>query len=209
MDPRPQTVTGPWPRVALVVSAGLATGVVTQFGQSVLPDGWSQAANSISPWLLVAFLVGAAMPDIRWAAIAGIATLGLALAGYDAMILIRYGYGPGVGPTSFWGFAAVAGGPVFGGAGRAWRTGPHLWRAIALGLLVAVGVGEGIYCAVGLSWPAVGAGFAIAGLSMPLILGRSRDDRIGAYVAAVPALGLAALGYASLSLLGGLTAGIN
>jgi hypothetical protein len=79
----------------------------------------------------------------------------------------------------------------------------------ALGLLVAVGVGEGIYCAVGLSWPAVGAGFAIAGLSMPLILGRSRDDRIGAYVAAVPALGLAALGYASLSLLGGLTAGIN
>ena len=208
MNSKPETAAA-WPRLALVVGAGLATGVLTQFGQSVLPDGWSQVANSISPWLLVAFLVGAAMSDVRWAAIAGIATLALALAGYDAMILIRYGYGPGLGPTIFWGLAAVAGGPVFGGAGRAWRTGSHLWRAIALGLLAAVGAGEGIYCAVGLSWPAVGAGFAIAGLLMPLILGRSRDDRIGAYVAAIPAMGLGALGYVALTLLGGLTAGIN
>jgi hypothetical protein len=207
MNSKPETAA--WPRFALVVGAGLATGVLTQFGQSVLPDGWSQAANSISPWLLVAFLVGAAMPGMRWAAVAGIVTLVLALAGYDAMILIRYGYGPGVGPTILWGAAALAGGPVFGGAGGAWRTGPHLWRAIALGLLAAVGVGEGVYCAVVLSSPAVGVGFAIAGLLLPLILGRSPNDRIGAYVAAVPAMGLGVLGYLALTLFGGLTAGIN
>lgn len=209
MDPKPQTAAAAWRRAGIVIGAGLATGVLTQVGQSVLPGGWSQAANSISPWLLVAFLVGAAMTDLRRAAIAGMAALVLALAGYDAMILIRYGYGPGIGPTIFWGVAAFAGGPVFGAAGRAWRTGPHLWRAVALGLLAAVGIGEGIYCAVALSWPAVGAGFGIAGLAMPLVLGRSRDDRIGAYVAAVPAMGLGALGYLALTLLSGLTAGIN
>jgi hypothetical protein len=41
------------------------TGAVTQLGQSALPGGWSQAANAISPWLLAAFLVGAAMPGRR------------------------------------------------------------------------------------------------------------------------------------------------
>ena len=35
-----------------------ARGLATQIGQSVLPDGVSQAANSISPWLLAAFLLG-------------------------------------------------------------------------------------------------------------------------------------------------------
>jgi hypothetical protein len=209
MESKPQTADAAWRRAGLVIAAGLATGVLTQLGQSALPGGWSQAANSISPWLLVAFLVGAAMTDLRRAAVAGMATLVLALAGYDAMILIRFGYGPGIGPTIFWGLAALAGGPVFGAAGRVWRTGPHVWRAIALGLLASVGVAEGFYCAVVLSWPAVGAGLAIVGLAMPLILGRSRDDRIGAYVAAVPALGLGALGYLALTLLSGLTAGIT
>jgi hypothetical protein len=60
-----------------------------------------------------------------------------------------------------------------------------------------------------LSWPAVGAGFAIAGLLPPLVLGRSRDDRIGAYVAAVPALGLGVIGYAAFTLLNGITGSIN
>ena len=50
-------------RIVAVVLAGLATGAVTQLGQSLLPDGWSQGANAISPWVLVAFLVGSAMPS--------------------------------------------------------------------------------------------------------------------------------------------------
>lgn len=33
-----------WLRAALVVGAGLGTGVLTLLGQSVLPTGWSQAA---------------------------------------------------------------------------------------------------------------------------------------------------------------------
>ena len=44
-----------WRLIVLVVAAGLAAGVATQLGQSLLPDRWSQVANAISPWLLVAF----------------------------------------------------------------------------------------------------------------------------------------------------------
>jgi hypothetical protein len=46
----------------------------------------------------------------------------------------------------------------------------------------------------------------IAGLLVPLVLGRSRDDRLGAYVAAVPATLLGALGFgAALWLYGVIT----
>jgi hypothetical protein len=197
-----------WRQAGLVVVAGLTTGVLTQVGQGALPDGWSQAANAISPWLLVAFLVGSTMPDTPRAAAAGFGTLLLALVGYDAMILVRYGYGPSVGSLVFWGLGALVGGPVFGVAGRAWRTGSPRPRAAALGLLVAVAVAEGIYNAVVLEHPAVGAGFVLAGLLVPLVLGRSREDRVGAYVAAVPALALGALGYLAFAGLNGLTAGI-
>jgi hypothetical protein len=107
--------------VVLVLVVGLATGRVTQFGQSVLPDGWSQAANAISPWLLVAFLVGSAMPGWRAAAIAGSGTLVLALVGYYAATTLRFGIGGGTPSLVFWGLGAVVGGPVFGGAGWWWR----------------------------------------------------------------------------------------
>ena len=195
-------------RVGLIAVVGLATGVLTQVGQSLLPDGWSQAANAISPWLLVAFLLGATMPTTRWAAFAGAGALLFALAGYYVMTEVRYGIGGGTGSLVLWGLGAFVGGPIFGIAGHAWRTGPHRQRAIALGLLVAVAVAEGIYNAVVLGSPAIGAGFVIAGLVVPLLLGRSREDRLGAYVAAVPALGLGALGYITFTWLAGVTAGL-
>ena len=59
-------------RLATIVAVGLATGALTQLGQGILPGDWSQAANAISPWLLVAFLLGSTMPDRRWAGVAGI-----------------------------------------------------------------------------------------------------------------------------------------
>lgn len=182
--------------VALVLVAGLATGVVTQLGQSLLPTDWSQAANAISPWLFVAFLVGSAMPGWRAAGLAGAATLVLALIGYYAMTTLRFGIGGSTASLVFWGLGAVVGGPVFGAAGWWWRHGSHRSRASALGLLTAAFIAEAGYHAIVLAEPPVALGFVIAGLLVPLILGRSRDDRLGAYVAAVPATLLGALGFA-------------
>ena len=142
--------------------------------QGVLPTGWSQAANAISPWLLVAFLVGAAMPDRASAVVAGSATLVLALIGYYAMTQLRFGNGGGTGSLIFWGLGAAVGGPVFGLAGNVWRTGEHRNRALALGLLAAVFIAEGGYHLVVLSEPGVAVGLAIGGLLVPLVLGRAR-----------------------------------
>jgi hypothetical protein len=182
-------------RVAFIVVAGLATGILTQFGQSILPDGWSQAANAISPWLFVAFLVGSRMPDRRWAAAAGIATLVLALVGYYAMTQLRYGIGGSTGTLIFWGIGALVGGPVFGIAGLTWRSGPARQRALAIGLVAAVAIAEGLYHASILERSSEGAGFIIAGLLAPLVLGRSHEDRLWGYVAILPALALGAIGY--------------
>ena len=182
--------------IAIVLLAGFLTGAATQILQSVLPTGWSQAANAISPWLLVAFLVGSVMPGRASAAAAGIGTLALALVGYYAMTTIRYGIGGGTSALLFWGLGAVVGGPVFGLAGYTWRTGDHRYRAIAIGLLAAAFLAEAGYHLIVLQEPPVAAGFAIAGLLVPLIFGRSRQDRLGAYVATVPALALGALGFA-------------
>lgn len=181
--------------VIRIVVVGLGTGVLTQFGQSILPDGWSQVANAISPWLLVAFLLGSTMPDDRWAAAAGIGALLLALVGYYAMTELRYGIGGSTSSLIVWGAAAVVGGPVFGIAGHRWRGPSPRERAGAIGLMAAVAIAEGAYITLVLERPSIGAGFVIAGLVVPLILGRDRHDRLGGYVAIVPALALGAIGY--------------
>jgi hypothetical protein len=198
-----------WQAPVLVLVAGLGTGALTQFGQSVLPTGWSQAANAISPWLVVAFLVGSTMPSWRTAAGAGLATLFLALVGYYTMTEIRYGIGAGGTSLVFWSIGAVVGGPLFGLAGYRWRRGPHLHRAIALGLVAAAAIAEGGYHAVVLDEPQVGSGFVAAGLLAPVVLGRTRRDRVGGYVAAVPAVALGALGFAVFIWLNGVVAGIG
>lgn len=204
MEPRSDPSLG---RLAGVVAIlGLGTGVLTQMGQGSLPEPWSPVANAISPWLAVAFLVGALMPTRKGAASAAAVTLLLALAGYYAMTEIRYGIGGGAGSLLRWGLGAVVGGPVFGVAGHAWRRGQPGHRAIALGLLAAVWLAEGIYQAVVVDHQAAGLGFVVIGLLVPGLLGRSGDVRIRAYLAALPALGLGAAGFAGLLILDGVAA---
>ena len=193
----------------LIVLAGLATGVLTQIGQSVLPDTLSPVANAISPWLGVAFLVGALMPTGRHAAIAGVAALGLALVGYYAMTELRYGIGAGTGSLVRWGLGAAIGGPVFGIAGHLWRRGSPGLRAIALGLLAAAFVAEGVYQAIVVDHQPVGSAFIVIGLLIPLVLGRTRVGRLQAYAATIPALALGGIGFAALLLLDGLAARIS
>lgn len=196
-------------RVGLIAVVGLATGALTQVGQSVLPDGWSQAANAMSPWLLVAFLLGAAMPDRRWAAVAGVAALILSLVGYYLMIELRYGYGGSRGSLLLWGTGALIGGTVFGIAGHWWRQGRPWQVAAAIGLLAAVFVAEGAYQVRIQPDAAIGLGFVVVGLVIPLVFGRSRGERLRGYAAMLPALALGALGFIALIAFANLTAGVS
>ena len=196
-------------RIGLITVVGLATGALTQVGQSVLPDGWSQAANAISPWLLVAFPLGAAMPDRRWAVVAGVAALFLSLVGYYLMIELRYGYGGSRGSLLLWGTGALVGGTVFGVAGQWWRRGRPWQKAAAIGVLAAVFVAEGLYQIRIQPDAAIGAGFVIVGLVVPLIAGRSWDERLRGYLAMLPALALGAMGFIALIAFANLTAGVS
>jgi hypothetical protein len=66
---------------------------------------------------------------------------------------------------------------------------------MGIGLVAATAIAEGIYHVVVLAEPPVGAGFIVAGLLAPLVLGRSRQDRLWGYVATLPALALGAVGF--------------
>jgi uncharacterized membrane protein (GlpM family) len=193
--------------LALAAVVGLSLGALTQVGQGVLPDGWRSIANSITPWLAVAFLTGSVAPGRVPAAAGGIVTLLGALVGYYGLVAIRYGYGPSLsGAVLLWLVAAVVGGPVFGLAGHWWR-GPHAWRrAIGPALLGAAAIAEGVYLSGIETVAAATPGFVIVGLALPVVLGRSREDRVRGLVALVPCIALGAAGFvATLALYGVLT----
>lgn len=192
--------------ILVALAVGLVTGVLTQIGQSVLPDGIRQVANSISPWLTVAFIVGTLMPRPGVAALTGFLALALALVGYYAMVLLRFGYTGGGSALILWTVGSVLGGAVFGPAGFYWRRGGLVQRVAAIALLAGVFVSEGIYLTLILPEVLIGVGFAVAGLIVPLVLGRSWPERMYAWLGIIPALGLGAAGYFALLALSGLLA---
>ncbi len=179
------------------LAAGFVLGVVTQLLQGILPGALNWIANSLSGWLVVAFLAGSRMPSRRVATAAGPLLLAAALAGYYLTVEIRFGYGVGRSTLLFWGFGAIAGGIVFGAAGWWWRHGQERGRAAAAGLLAALFVAEGVYFLAVLPDTAVGAGALAIGLVLPALLGRTRRERGWAYLALIPGLLLGAAGYAA------------
>jgi hypothetical protein len=189
--------------LALAVGVGLLLGVVTQLGQSLLPEGIGQLANSISPWLTVAFAVGALQPRVRTAAAAGFVSLALALVGYYGMVLLRFGYAT-VGRTlALWTAGALAGGLVFGPAGYYWRHGAFRERTVAVALLGAAWVAEAGYLALVLNMRDVAVGYLLIGLVIPLLLGRTLRGRVLAWAAMLPAVLLGGLGFLAVVMLFG------
>lgn len=59
-----------------------------------------------------------------------------------------------------------------------------------------------------MAYPFAGAGFVIAGLLIPLVLGRSRHVVTRAYAMALPMLGLGVLGYVAFAWLYGRITGV-
>ena len=186
-----------WARgLGVAVVVGSILGVVTQLGQSVLPEGIGQLANSISPWLTVAFFVGGLQLGPRAGAAAGFVTLALALVGYYALVYVRFGYTGGGSALLLWTIGALAGGLVFGPAGWYWRHGEFRVRTVAAALLGSAWLAEAAYLALVLSMNAVAIGYALVGLAVPMLLGRTLRGRLLAWAAMVPAVILGAIGFA-------------
>lgn len=181
--------------VVVAVLVGLVLGVLTQIGQSLLPEGVGQLANSISPWLTVAFVVGALQSRPRDAALAGFVALVLALVGYYATVFVRYGYAGASTSLVFWSIGSICGGLIFGPGGWFWRNGAFRERTVAVALLGSVWVAEAAYLAVVLSMTDVALGYALLGLAIPLVLGRTLRGRLLAWAAMVPTVALGGLSF--------------
>jgi len=95
----------------------------------------------------------------------------------------------------------LLGGFVFGPAGWYWRWTSGNARIAAIALLGAVYVAEGLDLTVILPEKAIGFGFAVAGMALPLLFGSSWRDRAHAWLGMIPALLLGALGYVALTAL--------
>jgi hypothetical protein len=190
-----------WQAVVLVAVAGPAVGVLSFIAQNRLTDVWGAIANSGTPWLVAAFVIGALMPSDGWAAAAGLCMLLGTLLGYylaadkivHAATMSRI--------VVFWVGIALIGGPIFGITGRWWRVAPHWRRRVAAALLGAAFVAEGLYfLQLGslqlrfLGGPTAGWIEIAVGVLTPVIWGRSGKDRLYGLLALLPLvlLGIAA-----------------
>ncbi|MDR3573459.1 MAG: DUF6518 family protein [Anaerolineaceae bacterium] len=190
----------PLQRTAFMILAGLGLGALTLFGQGVLPGSWNHFANSGAMWLLGAFLVGALMPSYRWAVAGGVITLFGALAGYT-LAAGALGFQYPLSALAFWGAIGLVGGPLFGAAGRAWRSADIRQRVIGLALLGAVFAAEGWYT-LRVNQDVLAGGLLITiGVLLALLLPRSGKERLYTLLAMIP---ITALGIAAFALIGGM-----
>ena len=101
---------------------GALIGAGTTLVEPHVGQPWSALVNSASPWLLGGFIAGALQSRRNPAVLAGLTTLLVEVVAYFvtaalADIPVVHGYGV------FWTVCALAGGPLAGCAGWAWRCG--------------------------------------------------------------------------------------
>jgi hypothetical protein len=144
-SPRPRTWSlDPRARTALLLTSGLAVGVLTSLGQGHLDRPLDAFVNSASAWLIAPFLVGSRMTSRRGATAAGLAVCLLQLVGYYAATELR-GLAPGGAIVIFWLVCGAVGGPVFGEAGRLWHTQTDRWSGLGSAVLPAAFISEGLW----------------------------------------------------------------
>lgn len=172
----PAVVRGlPAPAVlAAAVAAGLGVGALTSFGQTVLGGTWfAGLTNAVSPWLVASFLVGSLARRGWVAALAGLLACAGEVAGYYLTADLR-GFGVGAAAVATWVVSGVVGGPVFGWAGRLWRTAEGRWRGLGPALLAGCWLAEAAVTYAGvLGYWDDAAVFAAAAALLVLVLGRA------------------------------------
>jgi len=117
-------------KAAIVAGAliGAVIGTATAIAQPHVGLPWSALVNSSSPWLLGGFAAGALSTRRGPAVAAGLCACVIEVVAY--YVTAAVGTIPvGFGYTIFWTACAVAGGPVSGLAGWAWRRGTGRVRA--------------------------------------------------------------------------------
>jgi hypothetical protein len=163
-------------QVAVVSLVGLAIGALTSFLQTHLSSPWNSIVNSVTPWLLAAFVVGAISNRLSRAVEYGFLVTFLELVGYTVTASLR-GYPSGLAITLFWALSAVVGGPVFGWAGMLWARGSASRNALGAAILAGAFLAEGteVY-AIRFGDAQSAILFWSLGVATVLILGRAKGN---------------------------------
>jgi len=188
------------------ILGGAALGVAAWWTDQ-LGFPWSAyiPANTIGAWLGVAFALGASARTIPTGALRGLIGLLSAVAAYY-LLVATLGHGirvVGAGhAATIWGAVALLAGPLLGLAGATWRRGQGWPRVVAVGLLAAALMAEGLVYGVGRREPLdrlvadpgalVLAAETALGLLLPAVLLR-RGERLRGYFATAALTVLAAL----------------
>jgi hypothetical protein len=176
----------------LIPLLGIMLGLVV-LGLEHVTEPLSELSALGGPWLVVAFMCGAAVRNRVRAALAGVLSLSVATAAYyGAKALFGSPINPaGVGGESpeFWLMTAVVVGAVFGVAGAIWASGPAMGRIFAVTALTMVFMWD-----VLATLPQGAVRLILIGiaLSMPVLLLRTLSQRalgVMGVLAGVPVVG--------------------
>ena len=180
-------------RVAFGFGTGIALGVALGSlawlsDQLEYPYSALIPANMIGAWVGLGFILGASAKTVPTGALRGLVGLLSAVGAYYLLIsLSEAGFrligAPHAATT--WGAVGVIAGPIFGAAGGAWRHWQGTGRALAVAVLAASLIAEGIvfgrlrYGDIGVTLLLIEVGI---GLIVPFALLR-RGERLMGYVA--------------------------
>lgn len=189
----PQSIAA---RALLATLGGLLVGVLTFYGQGVLPFGLSGIiANSGASWSFFGFLLVAWLVPQHpwWPAVAGAGALVMEVVGYYAIAWVHLGsqnlYAPAV-----WAACGLLGGPVFGVCAVWWRS-DVVWRqVVGIAVMAGLWLGEGLWILLVVMHssmsPARGWVPIAIGLVLPFVLGRRWPVRWAALAAALLVAGV-------------------
>lgn len=130
------------------IGLGVALGVLAWLADQLeYPYSALIPANAIGAWIGLGFILGASAKTVPTGALRGLIGLLSAVAAYYALISIfAVGFrliGASHAATT-WGAVALIAGPIFGAAGGAWRHWQGAGRAIAVAILAASLIAEGL-----------------------------------------------------------------
>ncbi len=163
-------------QLVVVSLVGLSIGALTSYLQSILNSPWSSLVNSVSPWLLAAFIVGALSNRLGRALEFGFLVTFFELVGYTITASLR-GYPTGLAITLFWALSAFVGGPVFGWAGMLWARGSKSRNALGAAILAGAFLAEGtVAYAIRLGYAQSAVLFWSLGVATLLILGVAKRN---------------------------------
>jgi hypothetical protein len=127
---------------------GVALGVLAWLADQLeYPYSALIPANAIGAWIGLGFILGASAKTVPTGALRGLVGLLSAVAAYYALISI---FGVGfrlIGAShaaTTWGAVALIAGPIFGAAGGAWRHWQGAGRSVAVAVLAASFIAEGL-----------------------------------------------------------------